>query len=163
MVQQPEASTHTLPLLTLIKGCSSFSFFRTRKLQVLPHLCCWFSASRKCGTLTRTDGNPAFIYCNSLRARKWKQLSQRTQRSGEQITTRNSLWFREIYFEGMALGHFGIDIFYDRVLIVDCFSLFVGILTTESICFLLAKHTQKCFNVTLAYFFQSCPFLFLHR
>lgn len=45
-----------------------------------------------CVKPTVTDGNPAIIYCNSLCATKWKQLSQSTQRSVEQITTHNSLW-----------------------------------------------------------------------
>lgn len=57
-----------------------------------------------CVKPTVTDGNPAIIYCNSLCATKWKQLSQSTQRSLEQITTHNSLLVWEIYFLRLALS-----------------------------------------------------------
>lgn len=57
-----------------------------------------------CVKPTVTDGNPAIIYCNSLCATKWKQLSQSTQRSVEQITTHNSLWVWEIYFRRLTLS-----------------------------------------------------------
>lgn len=60
-------------------------------LLLIQHYCC-------CVKPTVTDGNPAIIYRNSLCATKWKQLSQSTQRSVEQITTHNSLWVWEIYF-----------------------------------------------------------------
>lgn len=60
-------------------------------LLLIQHYCC-------CVKPTVTDGNPAIIYHNSLCATKWKQLSQSTQRSVEQITTHNSLWVWEIYF-----------------------------------------------------------------
>lgn len=66
-------------------------------LLLIQHYCC-------CVKPTVTDGNPAIIYCNSLCATKWKQLSQSTQQSVEQITTHNSLRVMEIYC--LALRNF---------------------------------------------------------
>lgn len=51
---------------------------------------------------TVTDGDPAIIHGNSLCATTWKQLSESTQGSVEQITAHNSLCIWEIYFERLA-------------------------------------------------------------